>query len=229
MNDTTKIRKELLALSDNKYKEFSKALIPGCDNLIGVRIPQLRIIAKELSKQDITSYLNSNDELYFEEIMLKGLVIGYLKTDIDLVLFQVKQFIPKITNWSLCDSFSSNLKIVRKHPELFFDFIQPYLCSKSTYEVRFAIALLLFHYVNDTYINKILVICDQVKHDDYYVKMVVAWCLQVCYVKFPELTMQYLINNNLDDFTYNKALQKIRESRRVSIEDKVILQSMKRK
>ncbi len=224
----TEIRRELFALTDEKFREFSASLIPGCDNLIGVRIPQIRKIAKRIAKDNPIDFLDNARDIYFEETMLKALIIGNMNQDIEVMLEQIAMFVPKITNWSLCDSFCNELKIVRLHKERVWKFLQRYHSSNEGYEIRFAVVMLLFHYMEQRYLEDILFICDVITHEDYYVKMAVAWCLQVCFVNFPDRTMQYLRDNNLDDETYNKALQKIRESLRVDKPTKELIKSMKR-
>ncbi len=223
------IRNELLALAEEKYQKFSVALIPGCDNLLGVRIPLLRNIAKSIIKDQPFDYLHKAKEVYFEETMVKAFIIGNLKEDIEVVLKEVELHIPKITNWSLCDSFCAELKIVRKHKERVWEFLQKYSSSNNAYDIRFAIVLLLFHFIEENYIDEILVACDKIKHTDYYVKMAVAWCISICFVKFPAKTMDYLKNNTLDDDTYNKALSKIVQSLRVEAPTKELIKSMRRK
>ncbi len=225
----TEIRKELFALSEEKFREFASSLIPGCDNLIGVRIPQIRKIAKKIVKDNPIDYLDNASDIYFEETMLKALIIGNMNEDIEVTLEQIALFVPKITNWSLCDSFCNELKIVRLHKERVWKFLQSYHQSSMAYDIRFAVVMFLFHFIEKQYLDDILFICDVITHDDYYVKMAVAWCLQVCFVSFPQETMQYLKDNNLDDFTYNKALQKIIESLKVDKATKEIIKSMKRK
>jgi len=110
-----------------------------------------------------------------------------------------------------------------------WDFLQPYLSSDKEYEIRFGVVMLLLYFVEDEYIERVLQWMDRIRHEGYYVKMAVAWAISVCYVKYPEPTMAFLKNNTLDDFTYNKALQKIIESLRVDSETKHVLRSMKRR
>ncbi|GAA0741441.1 DNA alkylation repair protein [Clostridium oceanicum] len=228
INDESSVRIELENLKEEKYQKFASLLIPGCNNLIGVRIPRIRKIAKRIAKDNPITYLNETNDIYFEETMLKAFIIGNMKADIDVVLSEAEKFIPKITNWSLCDSFCSELKIVRNNREVVYSFLEKYWKSKKTYEIRTAVVLLLFHYIVDEYIDKLYGIFDYIKHDDYYVKMSVAWAVSICFVKYPQKTMDYLKNNKLDKETYNKALQKIRESRRVGKETKAIIKGMKR-
>ena len=225
-----KIRQDLLNLQDKKYKEFHSSLCPGTDNIIGVRIPVLRNYAKKLSKQEnIKEYIFFNKTKYYEEVMLQGMLIGLIKNcDIKEILIMLENFIPKIDNWAVCDICCAGLKIVNKHKETFWGFIQKYLKSKKEFELRFAIVMMLDYFIDEKYINNVLSILNNIKHDGYYVKMAVAWIISVAFIKFQNKTLKYLKNNNLDDWTYNKALQKITESFRVSKEMKKAIKEMKR-
>ncbi|MEX2415227.1 MAG: DNA alkylation repair protein [Paenibacillaceae bacterium] len=223
------IREQLIELSDEKHRKFSAALIPNINNVLGVRLPELRKIARNLAKGDWRTYLEHAESDYFEEIMLQGMVIGYLKTDIEEILRYVADFVPKIDNWSVCDSFCTGLKFTLTNKERVWKFIQPYLSSNHEYDIRFGVVMLLDFYIEDAYISRVLQLLDNTKHEGYYVKMSVAWAISICYVKLPELTMAYLQNNSLDDFTFNKALQKITESFRVDQEIKQLIRGMKRK
>lgn len=221
------IRKQIFELIDTDYQKFSAALIPTINNVLGVRLPELRKIAKKIAKGDWRTYLKTAKDEYFEEIMLQGMVIGYIKTDIEERLFYVASFVPKIDNWSVCDSFCTGLKSTKENKERVWAFLQPYLSSKNEYEIRFGVVMLLNYYIETEYIERVLKLLDRVKHEGFYAKMAVAWAVSICYVKLPGPTMEYLRNNTLDDFTYNKALQKITESNRVDKETKNLIRSMK--
>ena len=225
---TQQIRHELMALSEEKYAKFTSKLIPHCDNLLGVRIPVLRKMAKQLAKEKSIEYLMSDDEIYFEETMLKGLIIGYTKGEISVILEYVTHFVPKINNWSICDSFCNGLKVVRNHKEIVWQFLQTYYQSEKTYDIRFAVVMMLNHFVEESYLPKLFKVFDEAKKTDYYVQMAVAWAISICFVKFPEETMGYLKNNQLDNETYKKTLQKIGESNRVDGETKKVIKSMGR-
>lgn len=223
------IREHLFQLADEKYREFQKRLCPGKDNILGVRLPLLRNLAKQIAKSDWKVYMKEAKDEYYEEVMLQGLVIGYVKADIEEILNLAMDFIPKIDNWAVCDSFCTGLKFTKKNKERVLKYIKSYLSAEKEFEVRFGVVMLLEFYIEDSYIDKVLLLLDEVKHEGYYVKMAVAWAISICYIKFPEKTMKYLKNNSLDDFTYNKALQKITESLRVDREIKILIRSMKRK
>lgn len=222
------ITKLLFDLSEEKYKAFSQSLIPGINNIIGVRLPNLRKLAKEISKTDWRTYLNHCKSDYFEEVMLSGMVIGCVKADIMEILDYVTKFVPKINNWSVCDSFCVGLKITKVYKEEFKNFLVYYLESDKEYEIRFGLVMLLNYYVQDENLEEIFNTTDRICNNSYYVKMAVAWLIATCFCNFQEKTMKYLLNNRLDDFTYNKALQKIVESLKVSMETKEIIKSMKR-
>ena len=223
------IKQQLLALAEPKHQKFIAALVPNVDNILGIRLPALRKIAESIAKSDWRTYLQQADDEYFEEVMLQGMVIGYAKADLDEIFEYVDAFIPKIANWSVCDSFCSTLKIAQKEPESVWQFLQPYFQSDDAYAIRFAVVMGLNYFVQEEYLPQLLTHFDAISHDDYYVKMAVAWAISICYIKLPEQMKPYLLENNLDRFTYNKALQKITESARINAETKQQIRNMKRK
>jgi 3-methyladenine DNA glycosylase AlkD len=223
------IRERIFELAEEDYQKFSMALLPNIHNIIGVRLPALRNIAKEIAKGDWRGYLETAESEYLEEIMLQGMVIGYAKTDIEEILANVAAFVPKIDNWSVCDSFSTGLKFTKNNRERVWNFLQPYLGSRNEYDIRFGVVMLLNFFIEPEYIDRLFILLDNAKHEGYYVKMAVAWAVSICYIKLPEQTMKYLKNNTLDDFTYNKALQKITESLRIDKEGAILIKNMKRK
>lgn len=223
------IKQKLFDLEDKKYKEFQEKLCPNVDNIIGVRIPKLRNLAKDIAKNDYEKYINNYKKKYYEELMLEGMIIGYVKIDLEKRLEYIKNFVPKIDNWAVCDSFCSGLKFTKDNKEEMLDLIKFYLKSNKEFEIRFAVVMLLNYYVEDDYILNTLELLDQIKFDAYYVKMSVAWAISKCFVKYPKITMKYLKQNSLDKYTYNKSLQKITESLKVKNSVKMIIRSMKRK
>lgn len=223
------LRVLLLDLVDDEYREFTKKLLPGIDNILGVRIPELRKLAKQISNEDINAYLKEASDDSFEEIMLQGLVIGYAKNKLPEVISMLENFLPKIDNWSVCDALCSGLKITNKHKDEMWDFILPLFRDTRTYYVRFAVVMSLKYFVDQEYINLVFNEFDKIKCKEYYSQMAVAWAISCYFIKFREETFNYLRNNKLDDFTFNKALQKITESYCVDKETKAIIKEMKRK
>ena len=224
-----KIRQELEKIAEENYQIFTAKLIPNIDNLLGVRLPKLRKIAKKIIQTDYEYYLAMDNPLYFEEVMLQGMIIGKINLPWTKRSYYVKQFISKINNWSVCDSFCCGLKFEVSEKELVWQFLQPYFASEAPYNIRFAVVMLLFNFVDNEYAQKAFTLFNQIKNDDYYVKMAVAWAISIYFRQLPTLTMPYLQKNQLDDWTYNKALQKITESLKVDCNTKNIIRSMKRK
>ncbi len=222
------LREKLFSLADEKYKEFHGSLCPGTNNIIGIRVPILRNLAGSIAKEDWREYLKNAKDDYYEEVMLQGMVIGLAKMEFDERIEYVKEFIPKIDNWAVCDVTCAGFKFTKKNMEEVWKFLKPYLASNKEFEIRFAVVMLLDFYITEEYIKDVLEILNNIHHEGYYVKMAVAWAISICYIKFPKETMKLLEKNNLDTFTYNKALQKITESYRVSKEEKDKIRKMKR-
>lgn len=219
----------LPTLADKKYRAFHQRLVPNIKNLLGIRLPQLRTLSKQIAKTDVDAYLAVAQCSTYEETMLQGLVIGDIKQSLPKTLAAVRSFVPKINNWAICDSFCAGLKITKKYPGEMFEFLLPYLNSSFEFEHRFALVMLMDYYINAQYIDRVLEIYDSSSSAQYYVQMAVAWGLSVCFVKYEKQTLNVLNCSALDDFTYNKALQKIIESHRVSTETKQMIRAMKRK
>ena len=215
-----KIRQDLFEIQDLKYKEFHGSLCPDMDNIIGVRIPKLREYAKELYKSNKLEDIKIGDK-YYEELVIQGMLIG----------FQTKapiEFVPKINSWAVCDTFCAGLKITKKYQTEMFKIIKEYLKSKQEYEVRFAIVMLLDYYINDQYIDQVLQILNNIKLDKYYVQMANAWAISICLIRYYNKTLEFLKTTKIDDFTYNKGIQKAIESYRITKEQKDYLRTLKR-
>ena len=224
------IKKKLQELSDTKYKEFHSSLCPGTENIIGVRVPILRNYAKELfSVQNWKETIKQIDNQYYEEIMLQGMLIGQAKKEnIEIVLKYIEEYLPKIDNWAICDVFCAGLKITQKYKEEMWNFIQKHLKSDKEFEIRFAIVMILDYYIEEEYLKENFEIFEKITHEGYYVKMAIAWAISVCLIKFYDETIKYLQDCNLDNWTYNKAIQKALESYRITNEQKEFLRKMKK-
>ena len=226
-----KLQVELKALQDLQYQKFHSSLLPGVQNIIGVRMPLLRKLAKEVLRGDWRSYLDSSvaePNTYYEEDIIQALLIGTSKLSWQERHAYIKEFVPKINNWAVCDLFCSTLKEAQYYQEEYWQLIVPYFNSSNAYDLRFASVMLLNHFTGDEFVEEALNLLEAIKHEDYYVKMGIAWAISIFYIKQPQLTLKLIKQNNLDDFTHNKAIQKIRESFRVSNEDKEMLNRFKR-
>lgn len=207
-----KIRKILLENSDEKYRKFSSSLIPNTDNLLGIRIPFLRKFAKDIAKTCAEEFLREKKCEYFEETMLQGMVIGLVKTDIAQRFELIKDFLPKIKNWSVCDCFCCSLKFTKDNRKEVLEFLKPYIKSENEYEVRFAAVMLLDYFVNEEYIDTTLALLNEFTHEAYYAKMAVAWAISICYINYPDKTFEFLKRTKISPWVFNKSIQKITES-----------------
>lgn len=223
------IRKHLFELQDKKYQEFHRGLCPNTENIIGVRIPVLREYSKQLVKKySVEELLNNIGNTYYEEIMIKGMIIGLSKENLGKIQKYIKEFVPKIDNWAVCDTFCTGLKITKKYKKEMWTFIQSYLNSNKEFEIRFGVVMILAYYIEEEYLEDDLKILNNIKHDGYYVKMAVAWAISICLVKFYNRTVEFLNNSSLDKFTFNKSIQKAIESYRITKEQKDMLKLMKK-
>lgn len=220
-NDYNKFLDYLFSLEDLKYKDFNSNVTKTDKSIIGIRIPLLKKIAKEISKYNYFDFIKYNKHDYYEEIVLHGLVITCLKEDFKYTLTLFDDYIDYIESWASCDSVVCNYKSFSKNLEIGFIKIKKYLNSFNPWKVRVGLVLLLDYYLNDQYIDEVLKLSDSVKVDDYYVKMANAWLLSMCLVKYYDKTLSFLKKCNLDDWTYNKALTKAIESYRIKNKDQL--------
>lgn len=233
--DREEIRKELEQAAETDYKEFNAKLLPGVTKMLGVRLPKLRETAKCIAKNDAAAYLTQMQEadwnhgVYYEEKMLFGLVIGYAKMDDKKRKEWLDVFVPVIDSWGVCDSCCMTYKWMKKQPEYWWEYLNQWIRTDTEYGIRFGMVSMLGHFVDEVHIQEILAVCSLVHHDGYYAKMAQAWLVSVCFVKFPEQTYAFLQENQMDDFTHNKSIQKTCESYRVTKEWKDKLRSLKRK
>lgn len=222
------VNKRLMELAEEKNAKRSGTIIPGAKPILGARVPALRKLAKQIAKENYREFLEQCKENYFEEQMLKAFVLGYARDDIETLLSYADRFVPGIQDWCVNDGFCQTFSVARKHRETVFAWLLPYVNEQKEYSQRMAAVLLMSHFLTDEYIDPVLEVLNQLSCDAYYTKMGVAWCVATAYAKFPKETYAFLLDNGLDDWTYNKAIQKMRESFRVSPEDKEMLRNMKR-
>ena len=227
------IREHILKLAENSNKEFAEKLNPGVENVLGLRLPDLRKLAVEIAKSDWKAYLADAPSFYMEERMLYGLVLGYIRPDgnIEEYLSYVTRFVKIINSWSVCDSFkfAGGRKYMSAHSDRIWEYLKSFIGSDKEYEIRFGVVMSMKYFIDDSHIDELLELYDNIRHEGYYVRMAVSWAISFCFVAYPEKTMRYLNRAKLDDFTYNKSIQKTIESYRVDEETKNKLRAMKRK
>lgn len=224
-----KIRLILEKNAEEKYKNFAQKLNPNVNNILGVRIPLLRKIAKQIAlHEDWKYFLDHFEEKYYEEILLFGMVIGYSKVSLEEALYYLSLFIPKINNWAVCDCCCSSLHFVKQHQEKMLQFITPYINSPQEYENRFVAVLLLSYFLDEKHINTVLEILAKIRHEGYYAKMGVAWAFSVCLVKFTNKTLAFFKSEDVHPWILNKTIQKSCESFRISPQLKQTLKLLKK-
>lgn len=248
----SELRKRLEQMAEEKYRDFSQALIPGGRPMLGVRIPALRKLAKEIAREDWQGYLDrvqgvkagshcnmpgadrGRDEServeLSEEVNLQGFVIGYAKTEYDTILPYIARHVEKIDDWYLNDGFCAGLKIVKKHREEFLEFLMPYIYSEEEFKRRFGAVMLMDYYLDDAYIYRTLELLDSMEMEGYYCQMAIAWAVATAWAKQRDITHQYLTGgqHHLTETVLDMTIRKLLDSYRVSPEDKVAIREMKR-
>ena len=188
----------------------------------GISIPELKKFAKKIAKEDYKEFLNKNKFETFELRLLHAFVLGYAQDDIKTLLEYFDKFVPYVNHWAINDSLCQSFKITRKHYDVVWNYLMQYKDSKKEFESRIVSVMLLSHYLLDEYIDNVIKILNKLNTDDYYSQMGVAWAIATIMAKYPDKCLNYLKSDfcNLDQITYRKSLQKIRESYRVSDEMK---------
>ena len=218
---------ELFRLQDTKYGAFQAKLIPTAeaDRIIGVRTPALRALAKKLAKdEDIAAFLTQLPHRYFEEDQLHAFVIS-LEKDFDKCAADVEAFLPFVDNWATCDQLSP--KAFKKEPEKLLSYICTWIKSDKVYTVRFAIGMLMQHFLDERFDPKYADMVAAVRSDEYYINMMIAWYFATALAKQYDCIRPYLEEKRLDDWTHNKAIQKSVESYRITPEQKAYLKTLK--
>lgn len=211
-NDVIKL---LIKLRDEKYKNFTLKLTRSNKELLGVNIPTLRKISQKI---DLKEYLKHYQGIYFEETLIYGLSIEFLKNK-EEIKKHIILYSKEIDDWSLCDTPALNLKTVKENNKYFLSTIEKLLSNKEEFVKRFGIVL-LFSYINDEYIDYIISKIISIKSDKYYINMALAWLMCECFIKYKDKTIKYINKEYLNDFVLNKTISKINDSFRVSKEDK---------
>ncbi len=227
MNNRDVIRESLFEMQDSSYKEFHKKLIPSVnpDTIIGVRTPVLRKLAKEIAKENRNVYfLKELPHRYYEENQLHAFIIALIK-DYYQCIYEIERFLPYVDNWATCDQMSPS--IFKKNKEKLLIKIRTWISSSHVYTKRFAIGMLMKHYLDEDFKKDYLKMVSEIKSGDYYVDMMRAWYFATALAKQYESTLPYLENYQLDRWTHNKTIQKAIESHRIIQDQKAFLRTIK--
>jgi len=223
----TKIQKRLFELSDKEYALFQAKLTPTVsqEKFIGVRVPVLRQIAKELEKEpECSDFLDALPHAYFDENLLHSILLSKMK-DYEQCIAAVETFLPYIDNWAVCDTLSP--KVFSKHKDKLLSRIKYWIASDKTYTCRFGIGMLMTHYLDEDFKPEYLEIPQKVDSEEYYVKMMVSWFYATALAKQWDTTIPYIEERRLPDWIHKKTIQKACESYRISDERKTYLKALR--
>ena len=221
------IKKRLFEMRNEKYRDFQCSLMPTVDRstVIGVRTPKLRAYAKEIAGTNLAeSFLSSLPHQYYEENNLHAFLIEQIK-NYEKCISALNDFLPFIDNWATCDSMTP--KVFENHPNELLEQIKIWCNTHHTYTVRYGIKTLMAFYLDDYFSPEHLKFVSDIKNDEYYVKMAVAWYFATALAKQYKEALPYIKNKVLDTWTHNKTIQKSIESYRISEEEKEYLRNFK--
>ena len=221
------IQKELFRLQDVQYRDFQAKLIPNIppETIIGVRTPALRELVKQLGKQEETEeFLRRLPHRYFDENQLHAFILSGQK-DYGLCMDEVCRFLPYVDNWATCDQMSP--KVFRKHRPELLEQIREWIASGETYTVRFAVGMLMEHFLDEDFDPAYPEMVAGIHSEEYYVNMMIAWYFATALAKQYDAVFPYIGNRRLDDWTHQKTIQKAVESNRIPEERKAVLKSLR--
>jgi len=217
----------LFSVADQKYKNFSEKIANSKKPMIGVQIPKLRKIADDIFKKGYNEYLINCKFLYFEDTLIYGLVIS--KLDYANFITKFDFYLNNVDSWSHIDSFVPSIKSIKKYKEEFWDLINLRIRKAKDFTLRFYIICLMDFYLDEKHLSCVFNFCEMYDGNGYYNDMAIAWLISVAFVKFRSMTFEFIKNSKLSNFTLNKSISKIRDSFRVTKEDKILLQNFIRK
>ena len=221
------IRQEFYSLQDTEYRDFQSGLIPdvGKEYFIGVRTPELRRMAKQMAKRDdVEEFLSELPHEFFDENQLHAFILSEMK-DYEKCMAGIKAFLPYVNNWATCDQMSP--KVFKKHRQELLLEIKEWLKSDETYTVRFAIGMLMQHFLDENFDLIYPEMVANIRSEEYYIKMMVAWYFATALAKQYDAVFPFIKGNRLDAWTHNKTIQKAVESYRITPEQKEELRKLK--
>lgn len=211
---------------DAEYAAFQAKLTPSVDSglFIGVRVPEVRKLAKELKDDPVTAeFLRELPHKYYDENMLHGLLISEIK-DYEKAVEETDRFLPYVDNWAVCDIMSPN--VFKKHKAQLLEKIREWTGSGEPYTIRFGIEMLMSHYLDEDFRPEYLEIPAELRSDEYYVNMMIAWFFATALAKQWDAAIPYLQQRRLDEWVHKKTIQKARESFRITDEQKAYLKTL---
>jgi len=230
MHDDIVMKLTKLAEGNEAYAEFNKHIVNTKMPVIGVRVPDLRRLARELASDvnaaDISELLTVQDES-FDYVLLCGLLITHARLDDHTAIDLTKQYLPRVDSWAHIDVFIEKKR--RFAGDSWWNFALECLQSEAEFTVRYGVVSLMTNFLDEAHIDQVFAALRDITHDGYYVKMALAWLYATAAVNFFELTLAELENGHIDTWTRNKAYQKMRESRRFTSEQQDVIAKYKAK
>lgn len=211
-----KIRQRLEAMAEPDFQAFSMKIIKGDAPVLGVRAANWRRLVKEIVADDWRAFLQAGVGDSYEELVIYGSVIVTAPMDWTERQQLLTAFVPLINSWAICDAVCCCMRLTPEEEESAWDFLVSCLDNEQEFVVRFGVVGMLELFLQESFLSCLLTAWESIRHDAYYVRMAVAWAVSMAYVKFPQPMTAYLASSKLDDWTYNKALQKIIESKQVN-------------
>lgn len=221
------VSERLFALQDEKYRDFHSALMPTVakEKIIGVRVPDLRKLAKELYKNGVgDEFIKNLPHDFYEEDNIHAFIVEQIK-NFDVCFAETEKFLPFIDNWATCDMFSP--KVFAKHTAIIYNKSLEWISSDKTYTIRYGIGMLMRYFLDDNFNEDVLKIVSEIKSDEYYVNMMIAWFFATALAKQYVSALKYIENKRLDTWVHNKTIQKAIESNRISKDTKKYLRTLK--
>lgn len=225
MNDILSL---LNAQSEPNYGDFTAKLIPNIprQSVLGVRLPALRAMAKQLKNSpEKQEFLLNLPHAFHEENLLHALFINSEK-ELPAAIALLRCFLPCVDNWAVCDTLRP--EAIRRHFKEALPFIFSCMESAHPYTVRFGILMLMTYGLKDDFSIEFHEKTACISSTDYYVNMMRAWYFATALAERFDDTLPYLAETGLDARTHNKSIQKAVESFRISAEQKEFLKTLKR-
>lgn len=200
------LQERLLDLQDTGYREFHLKTCPQAQHVLGVRVPEQRKLAKEITRGDFWQFLDEIQPYYYEEVLITGIVVATAPMGLAERLDYVAWFVPQINNWAVCDTFCASFNPKPADLSQLWDFILQYRSSEREYELRFMFVMMLDHFLLPEYLDQIFALLDEIRSPAHYVEMAKAWLVAELFAKYRDATLDYLQRDQLSVFAHNKAI-----------------------
>ena len=226
MNVYERVVSDLKAKSDSQYKIFNDKITKSKTESFGARMPDVKKIAKSVDKSEIENYLAECKFAYYEDTIIFGLLLARLGAD---AFWKRKdEYLSRCDSWAHIDNVVPEIKIGKADKDRFYELNKEEIENLDGFYLRFRIVMFMRFYIDETHTDEILRLMDKLDGRGYYNDMAIAWLVSVAFVKQREITLAYLQNDSLSEFTHNKAISKIHDSFRVSDSDKKYLKTLRK-